>query len=332
MISVDGAWDAPGLNLSHWPGNRTPRELRHDLSTGTALAFSGLGEPRQRELAGAAVAIVNNHYDTDGTCALFAVRHPELALPRAEALLRAARAGDFYQAPDEDALAVDAIVEGFADPERSPIAAELRGLDDPARHDLATRRLLERLPEILDGRVAAYAELFEPVLRRYRGDLADLAACARDDIVHLDLSIWTAPADARSSDPEARGFDPSRHALFGSSGADRVLVLATRGGGTTCRFAIGTRSWFDLREPTTLPRPDLRALARRLNELEGSGPADAVAWRTQGALGASPELWFGRDGVESFSEHNPGLEASSLSPGRVRREIADALRERLVLQ
>ena len=24
LLSVDGAWGAPGLNLSHWPGNKTP--------------------------------------------------------------------------------------------------------------------------------------------------------------------------------------------------------------------------------------------------------------------------------------------------------------------
>ena len=42
LISVDGAWDQPGLNLSHWPGNATPPALRHDLSTGAALAFARL--------------------------------------------------------------------------------------------------------------------------------------------------------------------------------------------------------------------------------------------------------------------------------------------------
>ena len=31
IVSVDGVTGARGLNLSHWPGNTTPRELRHDL-------------------------------------------------------------------------------------------------------------------------------------------------------------------------------------------------------------------------------------------------------------------------------------------------------------
>ena len=297
---------------------------------------------RQRELAGDAVAIVNNHYDTDGVCALFAVRHPELALPRAEALLRAARAGDFYQAPDEAALIVDAIVGGFADAERSPIADQLQGLPDLARYDLATQALLERLPAILDGEVESYRELWLPIVERYRADLADLATCARDDIAHLDLTVWTAPAGASSSGARGAGarnesaeselFDPSRHALFGSTPADRVLVIAPTQAGTTYRLVVGTRSWFELVDHQPTPRPPVKPLAARLNALE---PATAggpdLAWRTQGALGASPELWFGRSELESFSEHNPSLAPSALPRERVRREVADAVRAVLVL-
>lgn len=265
-------------------------------------------------------------------CALFAVRHPELALPRAAALLRAARAGDFYQAPDEAALIVDAIIGGFVDPERSPVADDLRGLDDTARHDRATQVLLERLPAILDGEVDAYRSLWEPVLKRYRTDLADLATCARDDIAHLDLSIWTAPRGACSSGGGGETFDPSRHALFGTTESDRVLVMAPGERGTTYRLVVGTRSWFDLVEHTPTPRAPVKPLAARLNELEGSAPGDVHAWRTQGALGASPELWFGRRELESFSSHNPALAPSSLPPERVRREVADAARAVLVLE
>ena len=332
VISVDGFWNAPGLNLSHWPGHQTPKELRHELSTGAALAFVRLPEQRQRELAGDAVAIVNNHDDTDGVCSLFSLRYPDLALPRADALLRAAAAGDFYKAADEDALAIDAVVEAFADVQRSPIADELRGLEDTARHERAALALLELLPAMLDGELEPYRDLWGPAVERYRADCTDLAGCARDDIVHLDLTIWTAPAGARSSGSQADLFDPSRHALYGDTDADRVLVIAPRGAGATYRFVIGTRSWFDLPGRAAQARPDVRALARRLDELEGTRPTEASAWRTQGALGASPELWFGAAELESFSDHNPSLAPSRLAPERVRREVADALRAVLVLQ
>ncbi|HZO09437.1 MAG TPA: DUF6687 family protein, partial [Myxococcota bacterium] len=120
VVSVDGAWDQPGLNLSHWPGNATPKELRHDLSTGAALNFGRLAAEARARLAAGCRAIANNHFDTDGACAVFAVRHPELALPREKGLLEAAAAGDFYQVPSEKAFVLDAVITNLADPARSP--------------------------------------------------------------------------------------------------------------------------------------------------------------------------------------------------------------------
>ena len=274
VISVDGAADEPGLNLSHWPGHRTPAHLRHDLSTGSALAFARLPRAEQERLAQGARAISNNHYDTDGTCALFAVRHPEAALARSDTLLAAACAGDFYELPSEAAFAVDAIVTGLADPERSPLARELAVRDALGRHQLATEHLLEHLGAILDGQREPYRALFEPELERLREDLALLASAQRDDVVHLSWTIWTAPQGARgarSARGDPRG--PGRHALFGRSAADRVLVVAPAAEGTRYRLVISTRSWFDLTSRAPLPRPDLAGLVRSLNDLEGTDPS-----------------------------------------------------------
>jgi hypothetical protein len=323
VISVDGAWGAPGLNLSHWPGNATPRELRHDLSTGVALAFSALGIERRRELARGCVAIENNHFDTDGTCALFAVRHPELALPRRDALLEAAAAGDLFRHPSDRALAVGAVVEVYADPERSPIAAELAGLGDSGRFERATHALFAILPALFDGDLEPWRELWQPIVDATRAGRAALARAERDDLVHLDWTVWRAerPLDA----------EPGRHALFGSTDADRVLVSAPRDGGCTHRFVLNTTSWFDLVTRSAQPRPDLAALAARLNELEGSDPGREAAWRAQATDSPSPELWFGSADHERFAEHCPALRPSRLAPAAVRREIAEALRAALAL-
>ncbi len=320
VVSVDGTISAEGLELSHWPGNRTPAELRHDLSTGCALAFARLDPARRRALAGEATAIVNTHYDTDGTCALFAVRHPRAALERAEPLLAAARAGDFLQWPDDGALALDAIVAGLVDPSRSPLGASIADLAPLARHQAATEFLLEGLPAILDGDHAPYRDLWEPVLEAARRDRADLERCARDDIVHLDWSVWTAPARSLAR------FDPGRHALFGATDSDRVLVIGPRDQGTTYRLILSTLSWFDLCTRAALPRPDLEALASRLNEAEDTQPDAPQAWRHHDPECASPELWFGGADHPRFAEHAAALAESRLAPARVRREVADALR------
>jgi hypothetical protein len=333
FIAADGHMPGATLELSHWPGNSTPAALRHDLSSGAALAFARLAARERERLAGDAESIVNNHFDTDGSCALFAVRHPGQALPRAAQLLAAARAGDFFQWPDDDALALDAIVSGLVDAESSPLRATLAGRDDLQRWQLATEHLLEELPALLDGERAPYRALWEPVLEAARADRADLAACARDDLVHLDWTVWTAARGRRSTRSGAgECFDPGRHALFGASPSDRQLVVGQAGDGATFRLIFGTLSWFDLVSRSALPRPDLAALARRLDELEGSAPSDPAAWRSQDTSGPSPELWFGLDTHVHFDEHAPVLLPSRLEPQRVRREIADTLRTVLAQQ
>lgn len=332
VISVDGAFGAPGLCLSHWPGNTTPGSLKHDLSTGIALAFSRLPVDAQTQLARGCVAIVNNHYDTDGVCALLAVRHPELALPRAERLLEAAEAGDFFRTPSDLAFQIDCIVDGVADPERSPLREHLAGLSDLERHQLCVHAAMTALPVLLDGNVEPFGELWRAELEDLHADRTDLAAAARDDILHLDLAVFTAPEGRTSSRARAeRGsFDPGRHALFGSTDADRVLVIGPRPDGATYRFLVSTISWFDLVTRQAQARPDLGVLAARLNELEGTTQPDDLAWRCQDGASPSPELWFGVADHALFSEHAPVLAPSRLAPPVVRRAVADALRARWV--
>lgn len=324
FVGVDGHLPGAVLELSHWPGNATPRELRHDLSTGAALRFAALEAARREELARGARIAANNHFDTDGVLAMFALLRPEAALPRSEALLAAAAAGDFFAWPDDRAFALDAIVGGATDPEHSPLAARLSGLEGTARHQGALEALLEALPDLLDGRLEPWKALWEAPLEAARAERAELARCSRDELVHLEWTIWTAAGGAR--------FDPGRHALWGSSQSDRLLVIGPGAAGTTYRFLLGTRSWFDLCSQRPLPRPDLARLAEELNALEGTCPEQEAAWRAQDVRGASPELWFGARELEPFAEHNAALRPSALAPARVRRTISDALRAALAAE
>ena len=315
VLSVDGAFGAPGLNLSHWPGNTTPAALKRDLSTDIALAFVALPEDEQAALAAGCTALVNNHYDTDGVLAMFAVRHPELALPRREAMLAAATAGDLFRLPSEAAFALDRIVTLYCDPERSPL--ELEGLADHERYERATAALFEELPALLDGELESHAHLWRDDVARLRADLALLERSSVDEIVHLDLAVWSLPEAG----------DPGRHALWGKSEPDRQLVLAPGPDGTTARFLIGTKSWFDLVTERAQPRPDLAALAQRLNELEGCAPEAESAWRHQSERGASPELWHGTAGLANYSEHAaPHLAPSRIDPRLLKNTVVDAVR------
>jgi hypothetical protein len=315
VLSVDGAWGAPGLNLSHWPGQRTPPELRHDLSTGIALEFARLGESRQQELARDCTAIANNHYDTDGVLAIFALARPAEALARAEFLLQAAAAGDLFRVPNERAFALDALISALAEP-GSPWEPLWRGKSGSAKHEILVRELVERLPWILDGGLEELGALWRPQVERLRADLEALARASKDEIVHLELAVWTSE----------RPIDPGRHALFGSSERDRALVLARDPNGTRARLVLNTSSWFELVSRPALPRPDLAALAARLNGLESRAPGAELAWRAQPVASPAPELWFGTSEFDSFAEHNDAQAASGLDPILIRRAVLESLR------
>ena len=67
---------------SHWPGNRTPPELKADLSTGICLSFARAPAEYQQTVLAGAEAVVNDHYDTDGFLSMLAIVRPDVALAR----------------------------------------------------------------------------------------------------------------------------------------------------------------------------------------------------------------------------------------------------------
>ena len=332
VLSVDGAFGAPGLELSHWPGNRTPAALKRDLSTGIALAFDKLPAQERERLCAGLVAIANNHVDTDGLLALFALQRPAEALAREAQLLAAAEAGDRFRTPTEEAFVLDQIVTALFDEERSPWRAECAGLERRARQEWVSRRCVERLPAWLDGQVAEFEPLWRAPLERLRDDRRDLELARCDDLVHLSSILWSANPEQRSSAPGALGFDPGRHALFGRTRADRVVVLAPSAAGTSCRLIVGTGSFFELVEEVVPARPDLEALAAQLNALEGTRPEGECAWRCDVQAHASPELWFGLPKTETFPEHaGAWLRPSRLELLRLKSLLLESLRAAFVM-
>ena len=302
-VVVDGAFDSPPptLHLSHWPGNHTPAFLKHDLSSGIALAFVQLPNDLQQRLRADAEAWVNSHYDTDGTLALFALSKPRLALQHRQVILDAAAAGDFFRWPTDQALALDAIVTGLSQSELSPLARELEGLVETQRWQRCSEHLMEVLPTLLEGDIAPYAALWEPILERAKLDAKQLEQCSTQRLPELGLQLW------RSSSDEA---DPGRHALFQASPMEGALVLSETPKGCRMRLVESTLTWFELASRSPRERPDLVALAAELNQREPNAGPDR--WQAQPRENPSPELWFGSQQQAAFAEHNPSQGWSGL--------------------
>lgn len=304
------------LHLSHWPGNRTPEQLRRDLSTEIAFAFLELDESARAELIGACEALVLNHYDTDGVCAAFVLTSPERARRHAALLHEIAAAGDLFEAPGDRALAADAALRNLG------AAFDPGAVDGDARKQLLLEKALEVLGDLLEDE-SAHEELWRADAERHRAGAEQLADAGFDDLVYMDFGVWT----ARPGSAGDAWFDPGRHAFFGDGRLDRALLLGPGANGVTARFVLGTRSFFDMASRAGSPRPDLEALRGALEALEPEGAAEGCAWRCHDPRGASPELWFGRDGLSLYAEHAADhLAPSRIDALKIKRLVIDAIR------
>jgi len=94
-ICCDGLVRGSDLQLTHWTNNETPAEYYADTSTEIALNFLESSAATTPEWAEAVV--LNNHFDTDGILSVWALLHPQEALPHRELLIAGAAAGDFEE-------------------------------------------------------------------------------------------------------------------------------------------------------------------------------------------------------------------------------------------
>lgn len=298
--------------LSHWPGNTTPADLKHDLSTGVALAFARLGASRALERFGPLSIVTNDHFDTDGLLAVFACLNPAAALEIEDSLLAAARAGDFWCAPSRQAAAFDIAVTASTDPDRSPWAAEAG--DATGRERIAYERLLAALPGALAHPESLPMDITDE-LRRLDAGMEHLLSDAvvkqwRPD---LDLCILQTqmPVDPR--------------AIFEIAKTDRVLLLESIGKETLVSLQFTTASWFDGIRERTLPRVDLAELADRLQQNHGS----SSRWIATPGDAPFASLAFGASRESGVRDQHVTRQPVPGDPGVVVRIILQFLESRM---
>src|SRR5438552_2075440 len=161
FLCVDGVVES-GLNLSHWPGNRTPPHLKADTSTEMALRLAR--DPGRDDWLRGVSIVTNNHFDTDGLLSVYGVLRPEEGLRLGKALVQAARTGDFGEFTTAEAFKFDAVVTAYDDDARSPIAGEIRGRGEYERYQIVYDRLLALLPGLLTD-ASRFKDLWAEPLR-----------------------------------------------------------------------------------------------------------------------------------------------------------------------
>ena len=256
FLCVDGVVDG-GLNVSHWPGNRTPAHLKADTTTEMCLKLARHPE-REPFLRGVTI-VTNNHFDTDGLLSVYAALRPQEALAHDREMVQAARTGDFGEFTTPEAFKFDAVVTAFDDDQRSPIVAEIRGRPEAERRQIVYDRLLGMLPGLLAG-AAAWKDLWAQDLQAFMRSMMRLPAIAR--VRERDDARLTVIETPEPLDRMAR-FNAARH--------HRVLTATRSPDGFVYEMAFQIFSWFDTVTPARGGRFDLAAAAGELDALERSG-------------------------------------------------------------
>ncbi len=274
FLCVDGVVDG-GLNLSHWPGNRSPAHLKADTTTEMTLKLAR--DPgRDGWLRGVSI-VCNNHFDTDGLLSVFGVLRPEEALRHETALVQAARTGDFGEFTTPDALKFDAVVTAYDDDRRSPVASEIRGRPEHERYQILYDRLLAEMPDLLTG-AARHKDLWlEPLasLMKSLMRIKDVSRVREHDAARLTVIEASEPLDQMAR------FNVARH--------HRVLTATRADGGWVYEMAFQIFSWFETVTPPRGTRFDLTEVAAEFDQMEGSGEG---RWTYTGDASLDARLYF----------------------------------------
>jgi len=311
-LSVDGMSPA-GPNLSHWPGNRTPRKWKADLSTGICLNFSRAAATEQAEFLGGVTAVLNDHYDTDGFLSLLAVLQPDVATKHEETCLLAAATGDFQAWQTWRGFAIDRIVLNLADPERSPHAPAFADLTGAAKDFHRYRWLLEHA-----GSVLAETERYQPLFADELAHVQEQLHAARSGAV--DRQLWPEHhlAVVRSTE------DLHRLVLNTVAGAYRVLHVRQTGDGPIYRYHDRTETWFEVCTFSPPRRRGLAALRERLQHLEDDqGGSGAGCWCADTTTEPVPELYHGRPSEQAYGQITRTLTPSRLAPESVTTAVLE---------
>jgi hypothetical protein len=281
-VVVDGSPTASTvLTLSHWPGSPTPVDLLDDLSA--QIAFRALDQPARFD---GVEAVSNNHFDQDGLVSAFALVEPDAALARRRLLIDVASAGDFAVFTDRSAIRVAMAIAAHDDPERSPLGAALFADGYEEQCGSLYEALLPRLVGMVDDPESvrhlweeedahlteSLAAIDAGVVRLHEEAALDLAVCVVPD-------EWAERATTRFTIAGSAALHPA--ALPNRTSQMRVVVSQAGVHRLQCRY----ETWVMFRSRALVPRPDLRVLATRLDEVEGQ-----AVWHADAPGSLTPEL------------------------------------------
>lgn len=306
-LSIDGLVPQ-SYHLSHWKGNQTPAPLKADTSTEIVLRY--LAHPNPKIFFPSVNIITNNHFDTDGLLAVWALLNPKKAEPMAGRIIAAAEAGDFSSFSSEEGVQMNLLIDALSSSPESPFASQLTGYDGP-REAFYYKVLLPLLPDLF----------------RKKDEYRHLWREAYDEII-LSMELFE-KGIIGLEEHEQEGLSvvidehrPARQAIDHHCQGNLFLVIEDREreeGGFGYELEYRYYSWADtVTRPPITPIP-METLAEHLNRHEGLREGK---WMTGGYKGQ----WM--TSALKFTDEAGGRYLSRLHPDQVIRLVLSHLQFR----
>jgi hypothetical protein len=267
-LSVDGIVPV-SLHFSHFKGNKTPPRYKAD--TGTEIAIK-VAEDSSFDRNRVPIC-TNNHYDTDGVLAVWAMCLPEDAVLSKDIAIKAAECGDFNHYTTDEAFKVDAAIEGYRHSPNSPYAATIAGLDEAAADGYVYQKLSHMFPELWQD-LDKHRILWEHPLGEVNKSFD--AFRAKTFSVKEFWDEWLSVAEGP--------FEPHRVAVDRFC-QGRVFLLANSQPtkkGMTYEVDYAYYSWADTVQREKVEWVDMGPLAEALNQKDKGDGKWKTAWKGQG--------------------------------------------------
>jgi hypothetical protein len=264
-IACDGLVSGAALDLSHWSHNRTPIHLKRDTSAEIALVFAE--ERARHDLR----CVANNHFDTDGVLAIWAVLSPDLARAHRDLVVSAAVCGDFDEWPqDRRGVWLDAAIGVLAG-------------------DRSDSRAYAHVLPMLDALVPSIGAR-EDLWGRAEADVEAAEAAVAAGRVHVEKRGRIAVVRHAPKTTELPGLVLSK---LRPSGTDRVLLAFEEAPGAfRYRYELPRYAWADTVDRPKLKMPRRGPIRRALGDawvIKGRKGMTGIAY-TPEANARSPEL------------------------------------------
>lgn len=264
-ISVDGAFDAK-LQLSHWVGNSSPKELKAD--TTTEMSFKLIEHSNKEKYLDGIEFVSNNHFDADGLLSAFVLLNPDYALQHKNKIINMAITGDFSEFTTEDALKSVIVIESLLDEEKSIMKDEIKNKSYSSAVQYAYEEGFKLIPELIndiDQFEKYWIEEFSFFEESEKSFERQESVVSNYD--NLCLSVAEIPKPLH------------KVSIYKNTNNDIVLMATKSNDGNYYDLEYKMWTWFDTIRVKKIKRNSFETLANLFNQIEQN---KSGIWKTIG--------------------------------------------------